>query len=391
MLANKYQKPEDFIGWKSPDGKLEVIGIADKTGKHGLKLFKVTCKICSQDTELFPDGYFVMSKGNLLKGGIPCGCSSCPKLKEPQCLIKAKRAGKRKNFIVHGFAEEFNGNTTKMICECPIHSYTWKSSFTCVVNRSSGCPKCAGTYKPTEQEALEKCQKICDEMNYSLVGFPDGYKNNISKFEYICKTHGKQSVSYHSFICVGNRCSGCAPRPVLTERQAMSRCEEICKQENYKSIGFVGGYIGTRHTLFEYICPIHDEQKVSYKHFVNQGVRCPSCADCGYNPDKSGSFYVVEWTKEGHTFLKFGITNRDVITRLNEQAKETRYTYKVIFQQLWEDGKIADSLEKAIKHSKLFEMGVVNKEDFKDGYTETVNSEDLYKLLEYIQLKVKQT
>ena len=37
----KYEKAEDFIGWKSKDGKLEVIGIHGK--KAGRTTFKVTC------------------------------------------------------------------------------------------------------------------------------------------------------------------------------------------------------------------------------------------------------------------------------------------------------------------------------------------------------------
>ena len=57
----KYEKAEDFIGWKSPDGKLEVIGIAGKQGTAAT--FKVTCTECSKDKELFPDGYFVSQKG----------------------------------------------------------------------------------------------------------------------------------------------------------------------------------------------------------------------------------------------------------------------------------------------------------------------------------------
>ena len=64
MGYSKGQKAEDFIGWKSPDGKLEVIGIAEETCKNGRKLFKVTCTECSKDKELFPDGYFVSTKSN---------------------------------------------------------------------------------------------------------------------------------------------------------------------------------------------------------------------------------------------------------------------------------------------------------------------------------------
>ena len=60
----KIEKAEDFIGWKSEDGKLEVIGIVKKS-KH--TTFKVTCTECSKDKELFPDGYFVSTKSNLKK------------------------------------------------------------------------------------------------------------------------------------------------------------------------------------------------------------------------------------------------------------------------------------------------------------------------------------
>lgn len=41
------QKPEDFVGWKSPDGKLEVIGINGKQGRA--VTFKVTCAECFEN------------------------------------------------------------------------------------------------------------------------------------------------------------------------------------------------------------------------------------------------------------------------------------------------------------------------------------------------------
>ena len=55
-------KSEDFIGWVSPDSQLKVIGLADRVGRNGTKFYKVTCKICSSDTELFPDGFFCCYK-----------------------------------------------------------------------------------------------------------------------------------------------------------------------------------------------------------------------------------------------------------------------------------------------------------------------------------------
>lgn len=206
MIEKKNEKAEDFIGWKSPDEKLEVVGIVGKQSTSAL--FKVTCTECSKDHELFPDGYFVSTKWNLIKGCQPCGCSNKPKWKPWQFLILTRRAAKDR-FIVHGFAGEFRGKNTKLNLECLKDGHKWTARITDIINKGYGCPKCAGHLKPTEQEALEECQKICDEMDYDLVGFPDEYKNNKSRFEYICKIHGKQSVRYYSFVNIRSRCGGC--------------------------------------------------------------------------------------------------------------------------------------------------------------------------------------
>lgn len=166
----KREKVEDFVGWKSPDGKMEVIGIH---GKQGAKtLFKVTCTECSKDKELFPDGYFVSQKSHLVSGTKPCGCSNIPKWFVWQFLILARRAAKDM-FIVHGFAEEFKNVRTKLNLECLKDGHKWTASINDIINNGTGCPKCAGNAKPTEQEALQKCINICKEMNYDVVGFVD--------------------------------------------------------------------------------------------------------------------------------------------------------------------------------------------------------------------------
>lgn len=210
MIENKkkQQKAEDFIGWKSSDGRLEVRGVCGKN-KHNQTLFKVTCTECSKDPELFPDGYFVSLKGDLTKGVKPCGCSKKPEWKDWQYLILARRAAKDR-CIVHGFAEEFKNQNTKLNLECLKDGHKWTASVHSIINIGNGCAKCSGVYKPTEQEALQKCIDICKEMYYDVIGFVDGYKNNMSRFEYNCKIHGKQKVSYNNFINLGSRCVGCA-------------------------------------------------------------------------------------------------------------------------------------------------------------------------------------
>lgn len=203
----KRETAEGFIGWKSEDGKLEVTGIAGKQGRT--TIFKVTCTECSKDPELFPDGYFISQKGHLVKGQKPCGCSMY-KWVDWQFLILARRVGKEKGFIVHGFAEEFKNAHTKLNLECLKDGHNWIASIHNVVNAGTGCPKCSEKYKPTDQEALQKCFDICKEMDYDVVGFVSGYKGaHKTRFEYICKIHGKQNVIYNNFVNNGRRCKGC--------------------------------------------------------------------------------------------------------------------------------------------------------------------------------------
>lgn len=209
MTKKTRENPEDFIGWKSPDGKLEVIGIDEKTIKDGSKLFKVVCSECSKDKELFPDGYFISTKGRLKAGQKPCGCAKNPRWKTWQFLTLARRAAKDR-FIVHGFAEEFKNAQTKLNLECLKDGCKWTASINTILS-GNGCPKCAGVYKPTEQEALQKCIDICKEMDYDVIGFVNGYTGATkTRFRYICKTHGGQSVSYTHFVNGGRRCGDCA-------------------------------------------------------------------------------------------------------------------------------------------------------------------------------------
>lgn len=210
MKNNKIQneRSEDFVGKTFNDGKLKVIGIAGKD-KWGVALFKVVCEICSKDSELFPEGYFISTKNNLIAGNKPCGCSKRYKWGERQYLVLAKRVAKEKSFIVNGIIGEFNGIHTRLDCECIIHKYKWYPSIHHLVRSKTGCPKCSKVYRCTEQEALDKCTTICKEMNYKAIGFLDGYKNSKSKFSYICQSHGKQNVEYNSFVNCNRRCSGC--------------------------------------------------------------------------------------------------------------------------------------------------------------------------------------
>jgi rubrerythrin len=207
VQKKKRETVEDFVGWKSEDGLLEVVDIVGRDIKQKKTLFKVICHKCKEDKELFPEGYFVGIKYNLNKGQKPCGCSKKHNWNEWQFLLLASRAAKDR-FIVHGYSEEFHGQRTKVNLECLKDGYKWTANLSNIINHGKGCPKCKARPKITEQEALDKCKAICETEGYEPIGFVDNYKNNSSIFEYKCSIHGKQSVSYNN-LAQGRRCIGC--------------------------------------------------------------------------------------------------------------------------------------------------------------------------------------
>lgn len=304
------EKEDIFIGWKSEDGKLEVIGIAGKTNK-GRTIYKVTCDVCSKDKELFPSGYFVSLKYSLENGKKPCGCSGKYQYDCEQYLIRVKReVGNR--IIILGYAEEFHGNETRVNCKCPVDNHVWTARINNLLN-GKGCPECA-------RNALTKKKKIVDEI-------------------------------------------------------ALKTCIDICLLENYNPVGFLDGYKNNR-SKFTYECPYHGTQGVTYSKFVLKGTRCPACAEYGYSVSKSGSFYVVKWTKEKHSLIKFGITNQKVKARIKTQDSKTEYTPEFLFVANFKDGNIPLNIESHIKSSNL-NRNIISKELFADGFTETIETYDL--------------
>ena len=136
---NKYEKAEDFIGWKSEDGKLEVVGIHGKQGTF--TLFKVSCSECSEDSELFPEKYFTCYKSTLVGGYKPCGCGKNTRWEPWQFRLKAKRQlGDFVNFTEVG---KYSGSRTKLRCVCTVDGKVWNTTYRRVLYSKQSCPECA--------------------------------------------------------------------------------------------------------------------------------------------------------------------------------------------------------------------------------------------------------
>ncbi|QDB74092.1 hypothetical protein 2L372D_178 [Aeromonas phage 2L372D] len=273
--------------------------------KVGATTYKVTCKICSQDPELFPLGYFISTKYNLKKGKKPCGCAKSCRWSEEQYLVRVRRVAETKFIKVNGFAEEFKGNNTRINCECLKDGYKWKPIINTILRKSHGCPKCANHVIITEQEALSTCKKLCEEMNYEFLGFPGGYKTQESRFEYKCPKHGLQNVMYEPFVKRGYRCWGCAKEmtngngfyPERAEEQDFlyvlnfddkfikvgrsfdvdERIKDLKKPSvsGIKNIVKLRIFTATHQEIYDYEQELHNElRERNFQHYVDWSTEC---------------------------------------------------------------------------------------------------------------------
>ena len=97
----------------------------------------------------------------------------------------------------------FNGYREKVCIICPTHGEFWQNPGYHM--RGGNCPKCAGSYKLTTKDFIEKARKVHgDRYDYSKVV----YKNYSTKVCIVCPEHGEfwQVPNNHLF---GAGCPTC--------------------------------------------------------------------------------------------------------------------------------------------------------------------------------------
>jgi hypothetical protein len=248
-MTSKYTKAEDFIGWKSEDGLLEVIGIAGKVS--GKSVFKVTCSVCAKDPELFPDGYFLAYKSGLDNGSKPCGCSKAYKWSKNQYLIRAARSAQSKNLKIIKIHDNDNlkGKKARLDMECLICGYTYNTSFDTLINSPAGCKECWNQkkkiiHRTPSKEVIQKVLARCNDKGYSFVGFPNKYLNNRSKLLYLCPTHGVKSCSVANFCFKDGRgCPDCAADNKALSTNTYGYYEKRKDEKDYFYVIKIGKYV----------------------------------------------------------------------------------------------------------------------------------------------------
>lgn len=123
-------------------GELDQLYVVGHDGNKGNKKhYILKCKVCSQDKELFGEGYFKVTKASIIRGCLPCGCSPAPRLSKESLEILIKRNLKVGiNFV--GLASNFRGSKTKVLLDCDLHGQ-WETFAANVIYSKAGCFSCS--------------------------------------------------------------------------------------------------------------------------------------------------------------------------------------------------------------------------------------------------------
>ena len=365
----------DFIGTKfnTPKGGiLTVLGkLPKEPGKSNHK-YQLECSICSKDTELFPE-LFTSTKSHLLNGRVSCGCSLKTQWTKEQYKILIHRKIKDK-YEFHGFVGDWNGILTKIKLRCLVDNHVWEVVINSLIN-GSGCPSCTNHVPYTKTTAEAKINEIVKD-NYNFIEFVGGFKNTKTKIKLYCPSCRYTWVNtMTNVVNAGQGCPCCVGLARHTHDTAKAKILSVIK-DRYEFRGFVGGWVDrkkTRVILYCHTCK--HEWQTSFMSVVGMGSGCPCCAPYGYQLSKPGKLYVIKYTtKSNNTFLKYGITNIEVNKRSKQHVKHSGTKGEILHVYEFEDGNVPLQIENEI-HDLRDEVGYVetSREEFPDGYTETLD------------------
>lgn len=175
-------------------GNENQISIVGWSGYRGTgKIYIVNCGTCSKDQELFGEGYFKRSKGELVRGNLACGCAANPRWSEEQYKILCKRKAIERGWDFIGFMKSPPGSRDKVIIECPKHGEWRSTQLSSFINGNYGCPGCKG------DECSIRTTKL-DEL--IIKSFLDkGYFSQNTKFWRSERKTQQGSKSYWYILC----------------------------------------------------------------------------------------------------------------------------------------------------------------------------------------------
>lgn len=224
------------------------------------------------------------------------------------------------------------------------------------------------TRKLTTKEFIEKAKaKHGDEYIYEKASYVSAFQ----KLTVTCKVHGDWLVRPDAHTRSGHGCPECKKLKIRaanghTTEQVVAAFQSVHGDRyDYSLVKHVRD-----HERVTVICRSHGAFECSpANHKAGKG--CPACGQYGYRPNKPGSLYILN----NENFVKVGITNAEVQTRVDQINRTTSDKFKIVASYSYQDGRVPKDIEcQMLKH--LRQMCRQSEQTF-DGSTECFEDADV--------------
>lgn len=385
-MARRNKVGEEFQ--TSKGGVITVVARTD-IKKDNKYVYILECSICSKDKELWPYGSITTNRVGALSHACICGCSSHTYWSEEQYKIICSRYAEKEGFEFLGLEGTFQGNTTRIKFKSRYESFVESK-----IPINSFLSGQRGMYYGSKINSL-KSQKPDVELIDRFLSTGKFRKGTVFGRSLETNKGGRGKLwGYYCPICSvdeyvsENLCSGVfyGVGSDLSRGQLSCRCGNYYWSEGQyrykvdkvldKIKGTFTQWVGigrvTSNTKFKWLCECGTTNITPMYPFLQHGQGCTKCSDSsGFKVSKPASLYIFEWYGFGESYLKYGITNREVNVRVSEQARVSSLDYKEVSIHHFEYGQDALNIENAIK-SIYGKKGVCPKRWLPDGFTETV-------------------
>lgn len=276
-------------------------------------------------------------------------------------------------YVVTGIMPVIDDRDQSFSFKCNTCDHEWVTTYGSVYRQKTGCPSCTNRIKLTPETRMQRMVDVLgDAVEVICLVLENGAR---SRYRFRCLVDGHEwETTYTKIVHGGTGCAKC-------QKRAAGAKFMISPEDRVRRINEVGSgrfvcmdlvQEAGSHSKYRYKCLVDGHEWVTtHDAIVNGGKGCPVCHGMGYSSTIAGSFYIVRWTHtDGRTFYKFGITNKTVKKRVNDQRKQTEFIPEIVYEATYDTGDVALMIENKIK--SRFECGVIDKESFPDGYTETI-------------------
>ncbi len=271
------------------------------------------------------------------KSGCPKCCENVVDIKEVNNKINKKclefNYELTKDFI-------YSNGCSILYLKCLKDNYEWNTSYKHFINSNTGCPKCGGKLRLTQEEAENRIHKRCLDFNYELTK-DFIYKNAKTKICLKCnKDNYEWNISYADFIIKKTCCPKCKKVLKPTQEEAEKKVELFCKNNNYTLINSFK-YISAMKTYLNLEC---NKDKhiwtVSYFSFVERKTGCPKCGISIRNETKIKKYGEI-WKNHIPSYNPNSIIYLDMISeKLGLPIQHALNGGEKKFVRYWVDGYI---------------------------------------------------